>query len=305
MNILIIGHSVEDHIIFRDRKQEKKPGGIFYSAAAFNSFAEPNDNLFLLTSTEKPNYELFEKVYSRVNLEFTYYTEAIPKNHLMVFDDKERHEKYENITDKLKIGITDFSRFDGIYVNMITGFDISLEDATRIRKNFRGPMFMDVHTLSRGIEQNYVRNFRRIPQFEDWARAFDIIQVNENELLTLSSLSKEPDIAKYLFSLGVKVLIITKGEKGAGMYFMDNKEIIYTFLDAIDIVTVNRIGCGDMFGSVFFYYYLKTKDLRKSLELANLAAGYLASYAELKEIGKLKNDVFTRYYKEKDPDIRG
>ncbi|MHC1738781.1 MAG: carbohydrate kinase family protein [Ignavibacteriaceae bacterium] len=303
MDILIIGHSVEDHIFFRDRQQEMKPGGIFYSAAAFSTFADPDDNLILLTSTEKSNYQLFDKVYSKVNLEFTYNTEAIPKNHLMVFDDKERHEKYENITDKLKIGITDFKRFDGIYVNMITGFDISMEDATHIRNNFRGPMFIDVHTLSRGIEPNYVRNFRMIPQFDEWGKAFDIIQVNENELLTLSSLDKEPDIAKYLFSLGVKVLIITKGEKGVTMYYVEKEEIRYASLDAIDIVTVNRIGCGDMFGSVFFYYYLKTKDLRKSLELANLAAGCLASYADLKEIGKLKNDVFTRYYKEKNPDI--
>lgn len=259
MDILIIGHSVEDHIFFRDRQQEMKPGGIFYSAAAFSTFAEPDDNLFLLTSTEKSNYQLFDKVYSKVNLEFTYHTEAIPKNHLMVFDDKERHEKYENITDKLNIGITDFSRFDGIYVNMITGFDISLEDASRIRNNYHGPMFIDVHTLSRGIEPNYVRNFRKIPRFDEWARAFDIIQVNENELLTLSSPDKEEDIAKHLFSLGVKVLIITKGEKGVAMYYVEKEEIRYTFLDAIDIVTVNRIGCGDMFGSVFFIIILKLK----------------------------------------------
>lgn len=305
MDILIIGHSVEDHIFFRDRHQATKPGGIFYSAAAFSTFAEADDNLMLMTSTEKANYQLFENVYRKVNLEFTYNTEAIPKNHLMVFDDKERHEKYENITNKLNIGITDFSRFDGIYVNMITGFDISLDDALRMRNNFRGPMFIDVHTLSRGIEPNYVRNFRRIPHFEEWGKAFDIIQVNENELLTVSSLRKEPDIAKYLFSLGVKVLIITKGDKGVTMYFRENEAIKHSSLDATDIVTANRIGCGDMFGSVFFYYYLKTKDLGKSLELANLAAGCLASYADLKEIGKLKNDVFTRYYKKKDSDIRG
>jgi len=304
MDILIIGHSVEDHIFYRNLHQEVKPGGIFYSASAFTSFAEPEDDLFLLTSVEDSNYHLFKNIYKKVNLDYTSRTDAIPKNNLMVFYDKERHEKYENITAKLNINIPDLTRFDGIYVNMITGFDISLDDAIYIRKNFNGPTFIDVHTLSRGLEPNYVRNFRRIPKFEEWAKVFDIIQVNENELLTLSSLIEEPEIAKYLFSLGVKLLIITRGENGVTMYRREESEIKLFSLNAIEIETVNRIGCGDMFGSVFFYYYLKTKDLTKSLELANLAAGCLASYADLKEIEKIKNDVFTRYYKKTNSDIR-
>ena len=45
----------------------------------------------------------------------------------------------------------------------------------------------------------------------------------------------------------------------------------------------------------FFYTYIKTKDLCKSLELANTAAGYTASYENLNAFNGLKRDVFTRY----------
>ena len=304
MDILIIGHSVEDHIFFRNQLQERKPGGIFYSATAFRAFAEPEDELFLVTLTEDNNYHLFENIYKQVNLQYSSRVKAIPKNHLMVFDDKERHEKYEFITEKIDIKVKDFSRFSGIYVNMITGFDVSLDDVKYLKENFSGPMFIDVHTLSRGIEPNYARNFRRIPDFDERAKAFDIIQVNENELLTLSDMSEEAEIAEHLFSLGVSVLIITKGEKGVTLYsFIDGLKQRFS-LHAVKVNTLNRIGCGDMFGSVFFYYYLKTKDLIKSLELANTAAGCLASYSNLDKLKYLKEDVCTRYNKEKNTGIR-
>ena len=77
---------------------------------------------------------------------------------------------------------------------MITGFDITLDQLKEIRKNFSGLIYIDVHTLSRGLDKYYQRNFRLIPDFSEWAKCIDIIQVNELELYTLFDSKSEKDI---------------------------------------------------------------------------------------------------------------
>jgi len=42
MKLLVIGHSVEDHIHYKDR-DEIKPGGIFYSAASLVNYKNEDD----------------------------------------------------------------------------------------------------------------------------------------------------------------------------------------------------------------------------------------------------------------------
>jgi sugar/nucleoside kinase (ribokinase family) len=60
---------------------------------------------------------------------------------------------------------------------------------------------------------------------------------------------------------------------------------------AINIESKNKVGCGDVFGSVFFYSYLTTNNIIKSLEAANIAGGCAASYKGFEEYKNLKKDV--------------
>jgi hypothetical protein len=53
----------------------------------------------------------------------------------------------------LDIPYKELSGFNGIMINMISGFDITLEQLKTIRKNFSGPVYMDVHTFSRGVDK--------------------------------------------------------------------------------------------------------------------------------------------------------
>jgi hypothetical protein len=52
MKLLIIGHSVEDHV---DQSGiiQTKPGGIYYSAAALGNFKDPEDEIYLCTSVSE------------------------------------------------------------------------------------------------------------------------------------------------------------------------------------------------------------------------------------------------------------
>jgi hypothetical protein len=294
MKLLIIGHSVEDHI--NEEGIEKiKPGGIFYTALSLKSFAEENDKIFLNSAVQKGNYNLFSNVYDNFERSYLKFVDRIPKVYLTLHNFKERGETYESISQGLEINLNDLNMFDGILINMITGFDISLEQIKTLRRAYKGLIYIDIHTLSRGLDENLKREFRTIPNFKEWASSVDILQANESEFKTLSLQKDELEIAKEVLSFGVKYLIITKGAFGAKIFSMNGNEIISTFKSSIKIESKNMIGCGDVFGAVFFYHYIKTKNLDESLTIGNIAAGRAASYKEIKDFSKLKEDVFKRY----------
>jgi sugar/nucleoside kinase (ribokinase family) len=267
MKILVIGHSVLDFIQL-DKKISTSAGGIYYTILALKRLNINKDEIFLCSQYDEETFNYFSLEFDKINRSFLGKVDSIPRVHLNLFKDKERHEFYENITNNISMEICNFNEFDGILINMITGFDITLDQLIGCRKNYSGLIFMDVHTLSRGLDENYKRKFRQIPDFDKWAMCLDIIQVNQNELFTLSAQKNESEIIEEIFESGVNIICVTKGKFGAKVYFKESNEIISYFIVANKIDNPNVIGCGDVFGAAFFYSYIRNKNVIDSLSNA-------------------------------------
>jgi sugar/nucleoside kinase (ribokinase family) len=283
MKILIIGHSVEDHIHLDD-EEKIKPGGIYYSVLGLSKIISPEDKIHLVTALQKSNEYLFSNLYDKINKNNISWVDEIPKVHLIIHDSKERTECYENISKNLNIDYSILSNFDGILINMITGYDITLEQLHEVRKHFSGLIYLDVHSLSRGFDESKTRVFRQISDFNQWASLVDFIQANELEAKTLFNFQDESQISAEVLRQGIKCFIVTKGDAGARIYLKKNDEVESVFVPAEKIHTLNKVGCGDIFGGVFFYTFLKTNNFYKSLTAANIAAGKSASTQNLKEL---------------------
>jgi sugar/nucleoside kinase (ribokinase family) len=264
MKLLVVGHSVLDFIKYSGT-QNISAGGIFYTISVLNRLKSNNDEIFLCTQFDDETYNYFKPEFEKVSNKFLQKVEKIPRVHLNLQKDKERHEAYENITNNLAYDISELMSFDGILINMITGFDITLDQLLQIRRDYSGLIFIDIHTLSRGLNEDYKREFRLIPDFQSWAKCLDIIQVNQNELYTLSHKKIEMEIVQELFSFGVKILCVTKGDLGARVYYKNQDEIASYFVSARKIINPNIIGCGDVFGASFFYSYIRNKNVIDSL----------------------------------------
>ncbi len=167
---------------------------------------------------------------------------------------------------------------------MITGFDIGLEQLKKIRENFSGLIYLDVHTLSRAMNHHGHRDFRHIENFNLWAECVDIIQVNEYEIKTLSDKAIDDDIAAEILALGTSQLILTKGALGAGLYYLQNGELNSIFKPVSKVNTGNLIGLGDVFGAVYFYNYILSGDLFSSLENSVSASGLAAEHNGLTKL---------------------
>ncbi|MBK9098585.1 MAG: carbohydrate kinase family protein [bacterium] len=286
MNFLVIGHSVVDKIK-EERCISTKPGGIFYTVVSLLGQKSFDDKLFLCSSIDKESGELFEAADNQIERDFITAVDSIPTVELVVNKTGERNETYSKIGSNLKLP-SDLRRFDGILINMITGYDISHSQLKQLRNDFKGLIYFDVHTLSRGVDDNMNRVFRRIEAFNEWAECVDILQANESELMTLSHNTSEADILNELFSYGIKQIIITKAEKGATVYFKSGIEIKRIHKDAIRVNVKNKIGCGDVFGAVYFYNYIKNKNVTLALEQANLFAGVATTLSSTEEFLNLK-----------------
>lgn len=293
MKFLLIGHSVEDHINYK-KKQSVKPGGIYYSAAALNYIKDNNDEIYLCTSYKKSG-DLFTGLYDRLNPEYFNYTDVIPKVRLNIYDNKEREEIYENITGDLSLDTSDLNKFNGILVNMITGFDLTLNQIKEIRRNYEGLIYFDVHTFSRGLDKDMKRIFRQIPEFDKWAENIDILQTNSRELFTLTGYKEKSDIIKFVIEKGVNYLIETRGKDGAMCYSFENKQIIMREMPGVKVNANNQVGTGDVFGAVFFYSYIKNNSVDTALKDAVIAGGCAAAYKNIDEFKNLRNDVFERH----------
>jgi sugar/nucleoside kinase (ribokinase family) len=287
MNFLIVGQSVVDKII-EEGSISVKPGGIFYAVVSMLSQAGADDYIYLCSSIDKQNEKLFELAYSKIKNDFLFYVDLIPQVELKVDGICERKETYSLIAQNLNLPVENLNSFDGILINMISGYDISLNQLTQLRKNYNGLIYFDVHTMSRGADENLNRVFRRIEDFNYWALCTDILQTNESEILTLSDKRDETAIVEELFSFGIRQVIITRAEKGATVFYKENDSVKKIYKDALMVKAVNKVGCGDVFGAVYFFNYTKNKNVPLALEQANLFAGIAATLTTTDDFLKLK-----------------
>ena len=293
MKLLLIGQSVEDHI-YHNNEHKVQPGGIFYSVSALQGIMDKSDRLYLCTSYRKGD-SLFWEQYEKLNPDYLNYTDSIPEVRLNIYDDREREEIYRNITGNLNVNTDDLNKFDGILINMVTGFDITLNQMEEIRRNFNGLIYFDVHTFSRGLNDKLERYFRVIPDFKKWLINIDILQANSKEIFSLTDSENRNEILKFVLGNNVKYLLETRGKEGVVCHSLKSSEISSKKISALNVNVKNQVGVGDVFGAVFFYSYIKNKSVDAALEHAVRASGMAASYNNLNEFKNLRNDVFSRY----------
>ncbi len=102
---------------------------------------------------------------------------------------------------------------DALYVNFISGFELTLGTAQALRQGFRGPIYADLHSLFLGMQHDGIRVLQPLADAAAWFGCFDVVQLNEDEMRQLSpdplSLSAEA------LGVGTSLLVVTLGPKGA------------------------------------------------------------------------------------------
>ena len=186
---------------------------------------------------------------------------------------------------------------DALYLNFISGFEMELETAIRLRMGFAGPIYADLHSLMLGVGPDGTRIPRPLADWPDWLRCFDVLQLNEDELGTLAQAWGDPwRFAAAAVGADLPLLLVTLGERGAAYFAASGfvpeplswrrggLGLERPLLAQPGPVTSARIpptsgpvegdptGCGDVWGATMFARLLAGDGLDAAVVAANGAA---------------------------------
>jgi sugar/nucleoside kinase (ribokinase family) len=284
MTIVVIGHLCLDVIHQTDQTETQSYGGIFFSVAALaNLLAEEGDSVLPVFGVGKTDYDPFiERLRQYPNVDTSgIYKFNAPTNQvdLLYSTSSKRRERSRFIAEPIqwKKVRQHLDGADMVLVNMISGFDITLETLDEIRIKVRDdhtPVYMDVHSLTLGIDEDFVRFHRPVEAWRRWLFMLHAVQMNEEEaaILTLESLD-EPALAKHVLALNTKAMHITRGDRGSTLFVDIRKQIQRVDIPAVEPEkAVDPTGCGDVFAAAYCAYYMKNEDITGATQFANRVA---------------------------------
>lgn len=144
---------------------------------------------------------------------------------------------------------------DALYVNFISGMEMTLAGARRMRDAFEGPSHADLHSLFLGVESDGRRSPRYLRSCGEWAGCFDTVQMNEDEFALFSRGASDPlSAAARAFGGRARMIAVTRGSRGVQVLVAgeDGEPSVREFPASPGVPSGDPTGCGDIWGAAFF-----------------------------------------------------
>lgn len=168
---------------------------------------------------------------------------------------------------------------DALYLNFISGFEMSLGTAQALRQAFRKPIYSDFHSLLLGMQQDGIRRLQPLPDAPAWFGCFDMVQLNEDEMMQLSS---DPlSLSAAALGAGVSLLTVTLGPRGAAYVAAPETAggaVRTALVPAPAVDALDPTGCGDVFGATLFARLLAGESLDAAMARATGMGARTAAY---------------------------
>lgn len=287
MNITLIGHICQDVIHHPDGTETQGYGGVYYSLATLANVADNNTTILPVFGIGAKDYDAFIdhlKIYSNVDTSGIFkINTATNKVNLFYSEKQNRIECSENIALAIPFKkIKSYLDTNIILVNMVSGFDIALETLDEIRMTSREekiPIYMDIHSLSLGINEDGKRYRRPLMNWRRWLFMLHAVQMNEEEAQGLAlEKYEEESLIKQITALNTDNVIITRGSNGCSLYHDEHKQIHRLDCPGENIDReVDSTGCGDAFAAAYCAKYIRSRDGVESVKFANKVAAIKAS----------------------------
>ncbi|GJQ21292.1 MAG: hypothetical protein HBSIN02_16470 [Bacteroidia bacterium] len=302
MTVTVIGHLCLDTLHLPNQAEPVRDfGGIVYSIATLAAMMDREARILPVVGVGEAEYDRFLdwlKQFPNVDAAGVYRFKG-PTNdvHLFYGEGGSRIECSKDIARPIPIEhIRPFLEADGIHINMISGFDITLEtlDAIRMETRDRGtPLTFDTHSLSLGIDHEFKRFRRPLSDWRRWYFMLDTVQLSEDEAAGLTpERYTEQDFVHQALSLMVKNIIITRGARGATLFEQRNKKITRHDLPGHKLTdSPDPTGCGDVFGAAFFAEYLRTHSALRAAGIANKVAAWHTTYSGTAGLQRARESV--------------
>lgn len=301
----VIGSLVWD-TIYRDPSAPpvEEWGGIAYALAGFDAALPPEWELVPLIKVGRdlaPRAHEHLRTLRRPGRDARFVEVDAPNNRVVL-----HYQSAERRTEHMSGGVPPWTwaelgpmvrDLDALYVNFISGFEMTLETAEALRRGFAGPIYTDLHSLFLGILPDGERVARPLPEAPSWFGCADAVQLNEDEMRQLS-----PDplsLSADALGAGVSLLVVTLGARGAayvtagaaGAAMMvraagtgmaataaAGATVRTARIPADSVDVLDPTGCGDVFGAAAFSRLLAGDEIEAALRHATHLAARNAAY---------------------------
>ncbi len=212
-----------------------------------------------------------------------------------------RYEDQDRRLERLQGGVPPWSweelepllqSVDALFVNFISGFEMTLETAQHLRERFHGPTYADLHSLFLGVTAQGLRVPQELAGWGAWLRAFDAVQMNEDEFDLLGRSWGDPwQLAADSVGPELKLIAVTLSGRGAAYVAApefrsdpgDWPRIRHALRGGgaawsgrVPLAGGPRVGdptgCGDVWGATFFGRLLAGEPLESAMTSANRMA---------------------------------
>jgi hypothetical protein len=181
---------------------------------------------------------------------------------------------------------------DALYVNFITGRELDLTTARALGAGFPGPIYADLHTLFAATSASGIRYQRPLPFLEEWLRAFDLVQLNEDEFGLIAESTEDAwERAGEMVGGRPALIAVTLGSRGSAYLAREGfpsdlmswssrpSSVPEGFSTRIGRVpapkgnfSTDPTGCGDVWGATFFARLLAGEGTEEAMASANRLA---------------------------------
>jgi sugar/nucleoside kinase (ribokinase family) len=302
--ITVVGTINRDTIIFPSGKRTESFGGILYNLSALSGLAGGCTEIFPVCNL---GYDAFDQVidiltnYDNVKLDGI--KRVRHKNNHACLQIDRQNQREEILHHRVPVlsynQIKPFLDSDAILINFISGYDIQLDSLRKIREKATGIIFMDIHSLTLGINKNGKR-YLRTPRFwREFVKQADLVQTNLPELNVLAgrdltSQREIKDFGKSILKLGPKALLVTLADEGVLMILKEKGICKLRRQAGVKVIGAkDATGCGDVFSAAFLVHHLHNSSLIKALDFANRVAALKCRISGVEEVSRLLRGSFS------------
>ncbi|HEY6172290.1 MAG TPA: carbohydrate kinase family protein [Candidatus Kapabacteria bacterium] len=261
-------------------------GGILYSYAVLERIARERNlevTYFPFTLIAERDLEFLEPFFTKLkHFDFSHTPrskDATTNRVQLIYEDEGKRKEVcsvilpEVTPEHLATDV--IASLDGLFVNMISGYDISVTTMEWLRANTECHIHLDVHALTLGKLSESDRRFAPVHDWQRWALAANSVQLNEKEAIFFPPVGSGPYISQIRHQskndTTERSVILTRGEKDTIGYNITRSE--KHIIPTRKLNTIDTTGSGDVFGAVYLLEHILGASMPDAISSANEWAG--------------------------------
>ncbi|MDH7516366.1 MAG: PfkB family carbohydrate kinase, partial [Bacteroidota bacterium] len=204
-------------------------GGVYFPVAAFGAVVRGHDTVRPCFPVGEDAWERFRDamaLFPRVDLAGCRPI-GLPNTRVRLFHDACAEYNTQLVCSLPPIPDDLFSPFVGdadlVYINFMTGEDLTVGSAERLRRMTRALVYLDVHMIAYRVGFHGHRTPHPVDEWRQWVSIADVIQCNRRELAVFvpDHGDEASRAAAVLEASRVRWVVVTKGGDGVSVYSTD------------------------------------------------------------------------------------